>query len=59
VALPRDDDVRQPHDLPPELAEKDRRYREASHNFRNEVVKLQASAKQVETAFDELARRWE
>lgn len=36
----------------------ERAYREASHEMRNAVVKLQAAAHGYTTAFDEVARRW-
>lgn len=53
------DDEHPPRTLPPELIEKEQRYREASHEMRNAVMELQGAARRVTTAFDELARRWE
>lgn len=53
------DVAQMPTPLPPELEQKDRAYREASHEMRNAVVDLQGAAKRYMTAFDILADRWD
>jgi hypothetical protein len=50
--------AKSPPPIPERLEQKERAYRDASHEMRNVVAKLQGEAKQ-RSAFDQLARRWE